>query len=294
MTTRTPPGLGPLSKLLWRMTCVVFFVCCMVCAAAYWPSIHAEEEPEPGLTVAFDSEDYIQHFSVYRAEHNTITPDPAGSDRRVLRVAIPRDGHYGASMQIRMKEVFGEEPEEAWARYWLYVPEDFTFRHSRAGGKLPGFTGRYGKAGWGGRRSDGTNGWSARMGFARPENIDVSGDVGLIFYTYHAEMGTWGDHDGWATGLPRGEWRRIDQYVRVNTPGERDGVLRGWVDGELALERDDLMFRDAEYEDIRIEEFYFNIYYGGGHPSPVDKAFYFRDLSIWSGNDSDGPSLPGE
>ncbi|MFP4171451.1 MAG: polysaccharide lyase [Candidatus Hydrogenedentota bacterium] len=246
---------------------------------------HAEEsEPKPGIEVPFDSEEYEEDFNIGRGEHNSIVSDPVARERSVLRVGIPEGSHYGASMQVPMRETFGEEPEEATARYWLYVPGDFAFHERHGGGKLPGFTGRYGEAGWGGRRADGTNGWSARMGFQPPhEGLDE--DVGLSFYIYHADMGQWGDTDQWEEGANKGEWRQIDQYVRMNTPGEHDGVLRGWVNGELVFERDDLLFRQAGYEHLRIEELYFNIYYGGSWSSPVDTAFYFRDLKIWPGRE---------
>lgn len=247
--------------------------------------VHAEDsEPGPGVEISFDSEEYKDDFNVGLGDYNAIVPDPLNGQRQVLRVGIPEGNHYGASMQIRMAETFGKEPEEATARYWLYVPEGFAFHEEYGGGKLPGFTGRYGEAGWGGRRADGTNGWSARMGFEPPRE-EGDEEVCLSFYTYHADMGRWGDIDRWETGVNKGEWRQIDQYVRMNTPGERDGVLRGWVNGKLVFERDDLLFREAGYEHLRIEELYFNIYYGGSWSSPVDTAFYFRDLKIWPGKE---------
>ncbi len=262
-------------------TAVLIAALAAVMVAWGGPWIHAEEsEPEPGIEISFASGEYREAFRVGRGEHNAIVPDPVEGERQVLRVGIPEGSHYGASMRVLMADTFGEEPEEATARYWLYVPHDFAFHERYGGGKLPGFTGRYGEAGWGGRRADGTNGWSARMGFERPRNgEDVA--VGLSFYTYHADMGRWGDIDRWKTGMRKGEWRQIDQYVRMNTPGEHDGVLRGWVDGELAFERDDLLFREAGHDHLRIQELYFNIYYGGSWSSPVDTAFYFRDLKIW-------------
>ncbi len=243
------------------------------------------EEPEPALSISFDSEDYAEQLNVGRGEHNSITTDPAGGGRQVLRVGVPEGSHYGASMHAPMAALMDDEPEEATARYWIYVPEHFAFPQGAGGGKLPGFAGRYGEAGWGGRRADGTNGWSARMGFEPPRRFDLEGRMALSFYTYHADMGRWGAIDGWSEALGAGEWRQIDQYVRMNTPGEHDGVQRGWVDGELVFEREDRMFRAEGHDDVLVEEFWFNIYYGGSWTSPVDTALYFRDLKIWPGEE---------
>jgi hypothetical protein len=37
--------------------------------------------------------------------------------------------------------------------------------------------------------------------------------------------------------LPRGRWVGIEQELRLNRPGQADGELRVWIDGELILER---------------------------------------------------------
>ena len=57
------------------------------------------------------------------------------------------------------KEI-GREPEEIFFRYYLRFGSDW--KQTVQGGKMPGISGTYGKAGWGGRRSRGLKGWSAR------------------------------------------------------------------------------------------------------------------------------------
>jgi hypothetical protein len=54
----------------------------------------------------------------------------------------------------------GTEPEEVYFRYYLRLADDWN--QIVQGGKLPGISGTYGRAGWGGRKSNGKNGWSAR------------------------------------------------------------------------------------------------------------------------------------
>jgi hypothetical protein len=36
--------------------------------------------------------------------------------------------------------------------------------------------------------------------------------------------------------LPRGRWFRVDQEIVLNTPGKPDGMVRLWIDGDLAAE----------------------------------------------------------
>ncbi|MCA9195762.1 MAG: hypothetical protein KDB03_28530 [Planctomycetales bacterium] len=92
------------------------------------------------------------------------------------------------------------------------------------------------RAGWGGRKVDGTDGWSARGLFKGQKN----GRTPIGFYCYHADMrGKYGDNWVWEdngfTGLENNRWYSVEQHVRLNTPGKNDGVLRAWVDDKLVL-----------------------------------------------------------
>ena len=53
--------------------------------------------------------------------------------------------------------------------------------------------------------------------------------------------GDYGDIWVWQNGyrgfLEKNRWYSIEQYLKLNTPGENDGVLRAWVDGRLAFEK---------------------------------------------------------
>ena len=51
-----------------------------------------------------------------------------------------------------------------------------------------------------------------------------------------------------------------------------------WVDGELAMERTDLRFRDVP--ELKIEAFWMNLYYGGKWSSPQDMDVYFDNMAL--------------
>lgn len=217
--------------------------------------------------------------SVHHEGHNSYVR-PCGDGRdEVLRVGMPAGNHYGTSLGYEFAELGVDEPTALAAQYYVYFPQDFVVRGT--GGKLPGPAGTYGRGGWGGRPSNGSNGWSAR-GLFEPSG-DPDRPIQLSYYTYHADMDTrFGDTFAWDVGtggrLSLGRWHRIGQWIELNAPGENDGVLRGWVDGELAMEKTDVRFRDTA--DLKIQEYWFNVYYGGDEPSPSDNAIYFDTLSL--------------
>ena len=191
---------------------------------------------------------------------------------RSLRVDIPEGESDGTSLHYWFAEE-STEPEELWASYYVYFPE--SFEATDQVGKLPGPAGTYGNGGWGGRRSDGTNGWSARMGFKG----DGSDEIGIQYYVYHAAMDdNYGDFFVWDKNVSKGEWHRIDQYILLNDPGRADGVLMGWVDGEEAYNHRDIRFRDTD--ELKIEDYWFNVYWGGMYDSPQDNRILFDDLTV--------------
>ena len=248
--------------------------------------------------VAYDSRAYRDVFD-YEAERSEdrITDSPARNGS-ALEVPIPEGNHRGMRMRFWFADQFGAEPDAASATYWLYVPSDFAFAASHSGGgKLPGFQGTYGNCGAGDLGPcDGADGWSARMTFLRPKAVYLDTGVGLAHYVYHGEMKgepyyPYGTYLRWSRGLSLGQWHRIDQFVRLNTPGDHDGVLRGWVDGELALDRDGLLFRGADAGDVRIEEFVNTVYFGGNWASPADNELYFDDLEVRTGRPASSSPL---
>jgi len=209
-----------------------------------------------------------------------VVDEQRGSD--VLEVQIPEGSHYGTSSDYKFGSETGSEPTEAYVEYYIYHAPSFDYVDAGPGGsKLPGLSGTYGNAGWGGRGADGTNGWSARLMNTDPSVIGTSRDLGLASYVYHADQSReYGDLLTWDLGVNKGEWHKIGQYVKLNTPGRRDGVVRGWVDDDLAYERENFLFREEGYEDIKIEKLWFNVYHGGGWTSPTDGAIRFADLKL--------------
>jgi hypothetical protein len=188
----------------------------------------------------------------------------------------------GTSFDYRFRERTGQEPDEIYFRYDLKFDEDW--KHATSDGKLPGISGTYGRAGWGGRPVNGKDGWSAR-GLFKTRNGASDSSIG--FYSYHANMrGKYGEHWSFQPRLEHGRWYGVELYCKLNTPGadgqpgKRDGVLRGLIDGQPAFEKTDIRFRDVP--ELKIEEIWINVYHGGATPVPREDIHLYLDNVVIS------------
>ena len=91
--------------------------------------------------------------------------------------------------------------------------------------------------------------------------------------------GNSGDVWGWSLGptglLHKNRWYCVEQHVRLNRPGDADGVLQAWIDGKLVFEKKNIRYRDTP--ELKIESVWMNVYHGGTRPAA-------RDLSIFIDN----------
>ena len=253
-------------------------------AAAQEPGL--EGRTDIVLQDGFEGATWYEAWGRSEAPRNTeIVSGDAFRGDSVLRVHVPEGEHYGTSFGYGFEDMEGSEPDEAYFRYAIRLGPTWT-TEGGGGGKLPGFGGTYGTAGWGGRPPDGTNGWSSRGLFWQPESGRATGATRVGYYVYHADMtGTYGDNWYWSGGslgdggvLEVGRWYQLETYVRMNTPGENDGVLRAWADGTMVFERTDVRFRDVE--SLRVEQVWFDIYYGGSWSAPADMYIDFDNAVI--------------
>src|SRR5262245_32587284 len=248
------------------------------------------KRPEPAgrgdvlLSCDFEQDDWWRPWGTAKQPVNTALVEGEkafGGKGRSLQVTVPRGQHLGTTFAYKFRDRIGAEPEEIYFRYYLKFDPDW--KHATSGGKLPGISGTYGKAGWGGRKVNGSDGWSARGLFETRNGADASA---IGFYCYHADMrGRYGENWRFQPRLAHERWYCIEQYCKLNTPGEAggrgqsDGILRGWIDGQAAFEKTDIRFRDVDA--LKIEEVWVNIYHGGERPVPNDDIpVYLDDLVI--------------
>ncbi|MGD2061647.1 MAG: VCBS repeat-containing protein, partial [Acidimicrobiia bacterium] len=242
----------------------------------------AEIEPAPGA-VPIGFGDSFDHLALWDgrgpSSRNRVRLASGGYRGSGLRVTIPRGSHYGADFRLHLEDAANEEPDRLYFRYYLKLDADWA---TTASGKLPGFSGVYGSSGKGGYQSSPTNpGWSARLMFSPARGDDPR--VRLGYYVYHLGQETrYGDGVGWneAGRLQPGEWYCLEGSVAMNTPGLADGSLQAWVDGTPALDLSGLEFRRPEEPDIKIESFWFNVYYGGKHVPTRDLGMTIDEVVV--------------
>jgi len=247
------------------------------------------KDPRVIFATGFEADSWADEWTI--AGKMEVIDTVSGDDRRkfeafsgkALRVKIREGANSALNTLFKFKRETGKEPEESYFRYYLRLGDDWN--QTIEGGKMPGISGTYGVAGWGGRKVDGSNGWSARGSFGRsiPEGNPLAGLHPIGTYCYHADMkgqygSSWGWHEGYRGFLEKNRWYSIEQYLKLNTPGKRNGTLRAWVDGRLAFEKTDIRFRDVDR--LKIEQIWMNVYHGGKRPSPCDQHLFVDNVVI--------------
>lgn len=237
----------------------------------------------------FESDRWNEEWS-YAANMKVIDTVTADARRqfepqqgKALRVKIAKGSNAALNTIYKFKQKTGKEPEAIYFRYYLRLAADW--KQTLQGGKLPGISGTYGVAGWGGRKSDGTDGWSARGLFTLtiPAGNPLAGTTPIGTYCYHADMkGSYGTNWVWQNDyrgfLENNRWYSIEQYLKLNTPGKKDGILKAWIDGRLAFEKKDIRFRHTPK--LKIEQIWMNVYHGGKKPSPYDQHLFIDNVVI--------------
>ncbi|MGE5492271.1 MAG: polysaccharide lyase [Actinomycetota bacterium] len=258
----------------------------------YAGDVDIEHDPDVIFVERFEEPDFYKRWgygngvpSYWNAQ--VISSDPDNNfvplSNNAYRVTIKGNANYGSSLQLKLNQLFGLKPDELYFRYYLrYAPN---FRDTADGGKLPGLSGDIAICGNGGRKCDGTNGWSLRGSFfnlTEPANPAYP-RVLMGSYAYTADMTTsFGEHWPWQQHglgmLEQNRWYSVEQYVRVNTPGARDGVFRVWIDGKLAFEKTDLNVRTID--GFPIDMIWGDIYYGGTTFPGHDLTLFIDNLVV--------------
>jgi hypothetical protein len=221
-------------------------------------------------TLDYVTHQYIEHF--------------IDADGRSALAQFDTDKNLALNLDYYFRRHHEKEPEEAYFRYYLKLSPGADIS---GGGKLPGFGGTYNKAGWGGRSNDGYEGWSARGAFyASIDNPDSPwfGHMPIGSYLYEADKDRkYGRILPWGNPLSTispGRWYCIEQRLKLNTPGQSDGILEVWIDGVKILSETALMFRKTD--ELKIEKIWFNYYFGGVDKPKFPFNIYMDNIVIAS------------
>jgi hypothetical protein len=176
---------------------------------------------------------------------------------RFIRVKYPEGGvgpnEGGAQWKVDFKDGFDTSYDELYVSYKLRFSKGFD---PVKGGKLPGMMGGQGNTG--GKQATGFDGWSARMMWRA--------EAAAVFYVYHADMPSkFGDVYKWGEvetrQFPAGEWVQVEHRIVMNSSDDKNGILQGWYNGVLALDKRDMRYRKVD--GFAIDGFYFSTFFGG-------------------------------
>ena len=212
----------------------------------------------------------------------------------VLRANYPANIAGGVNTGILFDQKFAPT-EEAVMEYRIKFDNNFKWA---AGGKLPGLAGSEGQIPVGCTQDVNRikNGFSARLMWRK------NGD--LVAYTYlpnrlEPHPGNCGIDYKFAQ-VDTDQWYTIRQYIKLNTPGQKNGILRMEIDGQVGLEMRDVEYRLAGKDSVKINDFIFHTYRGGGATdvrfhSPNNDYIYMDDFKVWTNcenPDDNGSSTP--
>jgi len=198
----------------------------------------------------------------------------AEADNRFLRVTFPADVFGPANGGVQFIVTLAESHEELFFAYRVRFQAGFGFNR---GGKLPGLVGGTSPTGC----QPEETGFSAR-------NMWRMGGA-IVQYVYWPDQpNTCGDDldyeaDGEPLSFTPGTWQTVEHRIKMNTPGQSDGVMQAWIDGQLYL--DDSARQWRKVESFAIDALYFSTFFGGSTQdwaSPMQQSVDFDDLIVSS------------
>jgi hypothetical protein len=190
-------------------------------------------------------------------ENLAIGPLAGAPTRNVISVKLPQgSGSPWSETQPKGGISFPWQPRVTQGKtavclsYSVLLPEGFVFHR---GGVLPGIRG----ADLSGRSADG---FLARLAW----RTDHRGGATLRVTTGDKTERLVAERE--AFDFPQGRWVKLELEAVLNTPKQADGTLRAWVDGRLAVDRTDMVFRSKP--DVAVSGVSADVFYGAeGFPA---------------------------
>ena len=80
----------------------------------------------------------------------------------------------------------------------------------------------------------------------------------------------------------KSDWHHVEAYFKMNNitngKGIPDGQIRYWYDSELLISYDNILFRTAQFPDMKFNQFLIAPYTGDG--SPIEQTMWIDDLTV--------------
>jgi len=133
------------------------------------------------------------------------------------------------------------------------------------------------------------------------ENRAVSGCNGDSDGTGNGDCYSVGGGEYWngklwegSSTISRNVWHRVEAFIKLNSvqngKGIADGVIRYWLDGQLILERENIMLRTAKHADMLMDKIVIAPWIGDG--SPITQTMWVDELTVGTQNPNAGDTIP--
>lgn len=190
-----------------------------------------------------------------------------------IRILYPQGGQQSANSGAQWFADLAGPHSDLYMSYWVRFAEDFDFV---LGGKLPGLGGAV-------SFDDRTHEWSGRLMWREDGKAEFYVHVPAD-NTYDPGDRFWWNTEGFQARFVPGRWHHIELHLRLNTPGEHDGLLEGWLDGTKAASYPGFFFRDTNTSDATITWMFFSTFFGGSSSdiwqARKDEAAWFDEFIV--------------
>lgn len=178
-----------------------------------------------------------------------------GHTGKAATIKYPAFGNQSTPSGATWETDIGHSGDQLYMSYWVKFENGFDFVK---GGKLPGLGGS----------TDfpyGSKGFTTRLMWREGGKLE--------FYLHGYEINNssgaepyrlfW-DTAGYHASVTTGKWHHIEIRQKLNSPGKRDGILQGWLDGQLVCnDSDNSGVRGADSSSTKINHLYFSTFFGG-------------------------------
>ena len=190
-----------------------------------------------------------------------------------IKVLYPQGGQQSGGSGAQWFFDLNGPHEDLYMSYWVRFDEDFDFV---LGGKLPGFGGAV-------SFQDRTHEWSGRLMWREEGKVE--------FYVHVPSENIhdpgdrfWWNTEGFQAQFVPGQWHHIELRMKMNTPGQFDGLMEGWFDGVKAASYPNFYFRDAPTQSANIAWVFFSTFFGGSSSSiwqaQKDEHAWFDEFTV--------------
>lgn len=200
----------------------------------------------------------------------SIVQSTAPDTGRALKVKYPKDQADSKESGAQWETNLNGEYEDLYLSYDMMFGPNFELvkpgPNTGRTGKLPGLAGGLDVD----DKDDENTAWDGKLQFRDKDELEFNVKTPLN----NSKHFTWLEK---AYTIPKGEWFNIEIRYRLNTVGQKDGIMQAWLNGELLGQYLNAEFRDNP--DVKINKMFFSTFYGGNPEAdaPTQDVYAYFD-----------------